>query len=245
MEFLRFGSNIPGNYWGCCAIDIIQNFKVDPDTPASIGLVHGDSGTPMMKGDDPLYAGPTYRDIFNTRIRIGTFSTDDMPNHMFLASLTQQQIDGEIGKKWLAILKENGFEFLRTTDNSVYTGSTLEGGTAHPVHLFGLFRNVGQSKIKDPFTPPKGWTDLPEVIPEAWQLLATDANLAARQTAGWERLWNKGKTVLLTAADLIKAKAPIIRAGITGTKPEDITSTVNNPTKTASLKGATTDRVAA
>lgn len=245
MEFLRFGSNIPGNYWGCCAICIIQNFKVDPDAQASIGLVHGDSGTPMMRGDEPLYAGPTYRDIFNTRIRIGTFSTDEMPNHMFLASLTQQQIDGAVGKKWLAILKENGFEFLRTTDNSVYTGPSLNSGTPHPVHLFGLFRNVGRAKIKNPFVPPKGWTDLPTVIPEAWQLFDKDSvdDLAKRQTEGWTSLWNEGKTVLLTAAEVIKAGAPVTRAGITGTKPTEITNEVKKPT--ASLKGATTDRVAA
>ena len=45
MEFLRFGSSIPGGYWGCCACCIIQNFKFDPKAKASIQLVSGDSGT--------------------------------------------------------------------------------------------------------------------------------------------------------------------------------------------------------
>lgn len=198
MEFLRFGSSIPGGYWGCCAVCIIQNFKMDPDTKASIQIVSGDSGTPILdKAGKELFVGPTYRDIFNTRIRIGTFGQNDMPNHVFLAVLTQEQIDGAHGKKWMAILKEAGFEFIRTTDNSVYTGANvLTSVSPHPNHIFGLFRNIGGSAIKDPFTPPKAWTDLPE------------------QTKTQMEIWKEGKTVLMTEADLVAAKAPVIMAGL-------------------------------
>ena len=46
MEFLRFGSSIPGSYWGCCAFDIIQNFGAyDPDDPLSIEMVDGEDLT--------------------------------------------------------------------------------------------------------------------------------------------------------------------------------------------------------
>lgn len=163
MEFLRFGSSIPGSYWGCCAVDIIQNFKFDPDQKASIELVNGDNGFPLSKNGKYLFAGKTYHEIFRLRLRIGTFSSKNMPNHGFIAVLTDEQIRGGCGKKWLKILRDEGFEFIRTVDNSVYSGDRLadEGEvSSHPNHIFGLFRNVGQGAISDPFTPPKPWTDL-------------------------------------------------------------------------------------
>jgi hypothetical protein len=154
---------------------IIQNFKIDPDEKSSIQLVDGDGGYPCSNANGFMFAGPTWRDIFWQRLRYGTFGTNDMPNHGFLAILTQSQISGGVGKKWLAILKEAGFEFLRTVDNSVYSGpSTItapgKGTTsAHPNYVFGLFRNVGHGAIADPYTPPKEWLDLPKVVPEAWE----------------------------------------------------------------------------
>lgn len=165
MEFLRFGSSIPGSYWGCCACDIIQDFKQDPDAKAAIELVGGDGGAPIMRGSEPLFAGPTYRDIFWQRLRIGTFSNADTPNHAFIAILTDWQISGGVGYKWLQILAEAGFEFIRTVNNSVYTGS----GTANKVpgdkgshqnYIFALIRNIGTRGCANPFKPPKAWTDI-------------------------------------------------------------------------------------
>jgi hypothetical protein len=222
MEFLRFGSRIAGTYWGCCAIDIIQNFKVDPDAKASTQLVSGDSGAAL--GDK--YLGPTYRDIFLNRLRIGTFGSNDMPNHIFLASLDSDQIRGEIGKKWLAILKDSGFEFIRATDNSVYSGSSLNNKSYRgPVYLFGLFRNIGKAAVPDPFKPPKEWTDLPE------------------QTKPQEEMWKAGKTVILTAKQLIEAGAPVMKSGTMGEKPKDITNEIKTPK--AQEKGTAKEVVAA
>lgn len=221
MEFLRFGSSIPGSYWGCCAVCIIQNFKVDPDAKASIQMVSGDGGGAI--GD--TFAGPTYRDIFWQRLRTGTFSTGDMPNHTFFAILTQQQVSGGVGAKWLAILKEAGFEFIRTVDNSVYTGPTLKNSTeksSHPNHIFGLFRNIGQGAIADPFTPPKEWTALPQIKPEAW-LSLSDSNsegiskteLLKEQQAVDLAIWNKiGPAKFLTRKQIEAAGAPVILAGL-------------------------------
>lgn len=211
MEFLRFGSSIPGGYWGCCAVCIIQNFKFDPNSKASIELVSGDGG-----GSTGKFAGPTYHDIFKTRIRIGTFSTNDMPNHAFFAVLTDQQINGTYGKAWLKILKEEGFEFLRTQDNSVYTGAQLDGSTSsHPNYIFALFRNITNSKIIDPMTPPKAWTDLPSVTPESWELVSPSDRLsfAASSSAAQKAHWQKGKTKLLTESDVTKAGAIVVLAG--------------------------------
>src|SRR3546814_3229716 len=118
MEFLRFGSSIPGSYWGCCAVDIIQDFKQPPDGKASIQVVDGDGGNPLRG----KFFGPTWKDIFLQRLRIGTFADRNMPNHGFLAILTDWQIKSKPGSDWLKILKEQGFEFIRTVDNSVYSG---------------------------------------------------------------------------------------------------------------------------
>lgn len=222
MEFLRFGSSIPGTYWGCCACCIIQNFKFDPDEKSSIQIVSGDSGTPM--GD--CFAGPTYADIFRQRIRIGTFSNRDMPNHVFLAILTDSQISGGVGKKWLKILRDEGFEFLRATDNSVYTGndpaSNMKG--SNPNYIFGLFRNIGKGAMNNPFLPPKAWTDLasdftePSALFNASQDTAALAKqMSAEQLARWDAT---GPTKLLTRAEVEAAGAPVVYAGLRSRYPQ-------------------------
>ncbi len=222
MEFLRFGSSIPGSYWGCCACDIIQNFKVDPDAKASIEIVDGDGGSGMG-----LFAGPTYRDIFEQRIRFGTFYTNDMPNHAFLAILTASQCNGGVGKKWLEILKANGFEFIRTVCNSVYAGASLSNtpGDSSRNYIFGLFRNIGSGNITDPFTPPAAWTNLPATVPEAWELVkqACDENgktlveLSNLQRGHQRAIWDASKPKkLLTEEEVVKAGATVTLAGRRG-----------------------------
>lgn len=217
MEFLRFGSSIPGSYWGCCAMCIIQNFKVDPDEEASIQLVCGDGGEPL--GDQWL--GKTYREIFESRIRIGTFSSSDMPNHAFLATLTSWQVSSDVGKEWLNILYENGFEFIRAVDNSVYSGDELfdeEFGDTdgHLNYLFGLFRNIGDGKATDPFQPPKSWTDLSGGPKQAIDFLTDDqkTQIANSQEAYHLEQWGKlGPAKIYSQADLKEAYVPLTFAG--------------------------------
>ena len=171
MEFLRFGSSIPGSYWGCCAVDIIQNFSQGhPDDKASIEVVCGDGGQPI--GD--YFLGKTNREIFEARLRIGTFSDTDLPNHAFLCVLTASQISYGNGAAWLKVLKENGFEFIRAVDNSVYSGEDIADSEFYepseydssPNYLFGLFRNIGVGKVANPFQPPSAWTELSGGVPE-------------------------------------------------------------------------------
>lgn len=241
MEFLRFGSSIPGSYWGCCAVCIIQNFKMDPDGKSSIQLVSGDGGGPLTdykRNNEMLFAGPTYRDIFKQRIRIGTFSSEDMPNHGFLAVLTDDQIATSYGKKWLAILKEEGFEFIRTVDNSVYTGSSISGSCSpHPNYIFGLFRNISGSRIKDPLTPPKAWADLPSVIPEAWEGIpkAKRKAIADGQTKAHKDAWKaNGPTKLMVMSEIEAAGAPVVMAGQRSEFPQE--PKVNRDQKIAAKK---------
>ena len=220
MEFLRFGSNIPGGYWGCCACCIIQNFKVAPNAKASIQLVGGDSSSPITKGRESLFAGPTYEDIFWQRIRSGTFDTRDMPNHAFIAILTKWQLANRPGKDWLPILKKAGFEFVRTVSNSVYAGSGVGGHpTDHaPNYIFMLVRNVGKGAIKDQFTPPKEWTKLESVVTEPWQLLGDDLagltkKIREEQTAVWKDI---PPAKFLTESEIEAAGAPVTYSGIRG-----------------------------
>lgn len=234
MEFLRFGSSIPGSYWGCCAMDIIQDFKQDPDAPASIELVDGDGGVPIPHpdGGSAKFAGKTYKDIFLQRLRYGTFSSRPMPNHGFLAILTDWQIKNEPGVSWLKILKEQGFEFIRTVDNSVYTGQslvneeTLTGSkSSKPNYLFGLFRNVGSGTIKDPFTPPKAWQKLDSVVPEAWQTIPDTAALTEGQKKAHLALYNNlPDGVFYTEQELEKEGVPVTYAGKRSTYPQQLKS---------------------
>lgn len=207
-EFLRFGSSIPGGYWGCCAADIIQNFKQDPDDKASIELVSGDGGGSLGK-----FAGPTWRDIFWQRLRYGTFGAGDMPNHAFFAILSRSQLSSDIGKKWLAILHDAGFEFVRTVNNSVWNVDN---------YIFMLVRNVGPNAKDDQFTPPKEWLDLgkspvPQPAVDMFKWLEGDMSpgtyttaIQKAQTPLYETL---PKNKFLTEKEVEAAGAPVIYAG--------------------------------
>ena len=248
MEFLRFGSSIPGSYWGCCACCIIQDFQQRPDDKASIQLVFGDVGTPITNSSgESLFAGPTYRDIFWQRLRYGTHGNRDMPDHTFLAIMTQDQIQSNTGAEWLALLKEAGFEFIRTMDNSVYTGTaTIDGSrpepdetddedyyddeeccSSHPNYLFALFRNVGSGAIDDPFTPPPEWTDLEQVVPETWQRYSnSEMTTFAKevQDKQLELYNNLPKGQFLTETQLTKDGVPVTLAGLRSENPQELKS---------------------
>jgi hypothetical protein len=176
IEFLRFGSQHGGEGIGCCAIDIIQGFVNDPDAPATVQLYHGDRDG---KNDQALtlfangkvefaYLGKTNREVFENFIRIGTFGTSDMPDHTFFAVFSDEQMSDRNGKEWLKILKAEGFEFLRTVGNSVYTDTTVPKEPVkgkmrpHKNHVFGLFRNISNAAVAKPFTPPRAWLEIPE-----------------------------------------------------------------------------------
>lgn len=259
MEFLRFGSRIPGAYqWGCCAVCIIQDFKQDPDDKASIEIVSGDSGTPFMDyNGNTQFLGTTYRDIFHQRLRIGTFSNEDMPNHVFLAVLTAEQINyTDCGQKWLAILKEAGFEFIRTTDNSVYTGTALYGQEpydeddedyedwhedSHLNYVFGLFRNIGSTRVKDPFTPPAAWTALGGGVTEVASKLSAEMIAELEEDRYQKHLshWDKiGRIKTMTEAQLIEAGVPVILAGKFSENPQE-PKEVRKQREESKAKGAT------
>lgn len=216
VEFLRFGSSIPGGYWGCCAGDIIQAFKTLPDEPASCQSVNGDDAYPERnhEGKD-LFFGPTNRELFLQRFRRGTFGCGDMPNHFFLLVLSQDQIDSEIGRAWLPILKELGFEFIRRVNNSVWDVDN---------YMFGLFRNCGPDACDDQFTPPKAWVDLPSSgKKELWEFIP-DPQALTQDYAHFDKIiWDKvGPRNLLTEDEIRAAGAPVIMAGKRSEYPQEL-----------------------
>ena len=227
IEFLRFGSQIPGSYHGCCDVDIIQSFSCDPQDKHAIELMHGDSGTSLTNGNgEVLYAGMTNEEVFRDRLRYGTFSNRDMPNHVFLAVLTEGQIGSHIGKKWLKILKEEGFEFLRASDNAVYTGVYVSKdpekfeNTPHTNYIFGLFRNIGMyGSLKNPYLPPSLWTDITveHQSPEVWQMLPAEKELkkfAVAQRSAQLARWNaRGPAKFYTEEELTKKGVTPLSAG--------------------------------
>ena len=175
IEFLRFGSRYGGEGIGCCAVDIVQGFVNDPDAPANVKLYHGDREskdgsalTVIVNGKtEYAYLGKTNREVFENFIRIGTFGTSDMPDHTFFAIFSDEQMRDRNGQEWLKILKAEGFEFLRTVGNSVYTSKKVplepvEGKYSHKNHIFALFRNISDDAVADPFTPPGAWLNIPE-----------------------------------------------------------------------------------
>lgn len=160
VECLRFGGRVGGKGIGCCAIDIFQGFSNDPDAEAYVPLNNGDSPhLPVMRQGSQAYLGPTNKDVFLGYLRLGTFDSMDLPNHAFFCAISESQLNSRTTEKWLEIFKENGFEFLRAVDNSVYLNGD---GDPSPVYIFALFRNIGDSKIDDPFEPPEFWKTLPE-----------------------------------------------------------------------------------
>lgn len=248
MEFLRFGSSIPGSYWGCCACCIIQNFNYDPDSPYSIEVVCGDGGEPI--GDQ--FLGKTYREVFESRLRIGTFNGSDMPNHAFLAILTEYQLTSTTGNKWLRILKEHGFEFIRSFDNSVYTGSSLKGESGndedwcedtHANYLFGMFRNIGEGAVANPFQPPRAWTDIEGGVYEVYkdlndpvhgECLTLDLQRSRDRVhlESWDRL---GEAKFYTRSELEAEGVPVWLAGRRSKNPQELAShrESRNSTETA------------
>ena len=232
MEFLRFGSSIPGSYWGCCAVDIIQNFSQGhPDDKASIEVVCGDGGQPIGNS----FLGKTYREIFEARLRIGTFSDTDLPNHAFLCVLTGTQIGYGNGLAWLKVLKENGFEFIRAVDNSVYSGESLAGEgyddedcESSINYLFGLFRNIGEGKISNPFQPPRAWRELEGGVQEVGWTLSPDQVTDLQESRDNLHLkrWNEiGPVKFYTKEELKDEGVPITLAGRRSEFPQELEAT--------------------
>ncbi len=165
IECLRLGARRGGEGIGCCAMDIIQGFDNSPEgLRPQQPFYNGDCWTPEMYPgtDDQLCVGGgdvTNEQAFLAYLAHGSFSPEPYADHGFIAVLTGDQCKSSNGKKWLAILKREGFEWVGATSNSVY-------GEYHPNHVFMLLRSthteMGENEIELLKKPPKAWEELPE-----------------------------------------------------------------------------------
>lgn len=165
IECLRLGARRGGEGIGCCAMDVIQGFNNSPDAicPQQPHF-NGDDWSPSFyPGSNQQLCvggeGITNEQAFLSQITHGSFTPEPEPDHGFVAVLTGEQCSSSNGKKWLAILKREGFEWVGCTSNSVY-------GEFHPNHVFMLLRNTHTSmedeEIEQLKKPPSAWTELPE-----------------------------------------------------------------------------------
>ncbi len=164
LECLRLGARRGGEGIGCCAIDVLQGFNNDPDSLAPPQPhFNGDDWSPSFyqHTDKQLAIAGTNEEVFLSHITHGSFTPEPEPDHGFIAVLTDDQVNGTIGRKWLAILKREGFEWVGCTSNSVY-------GEYHPNHVFMLLRsthlNMEDAEIEELKKPPQVWTELPAPV---------------------------------------------------------------------------------
>ena len=157
MEFIRYGARTGGRRIGCCAIDLLQGFDVDPDSEMLCPAKYGDTGDPILENGMQAYFGPTALDIFKQRLKVGTFDRSPMPSRMFIAAIAGKQLHATNTRKWLRILKEHGFRWMTSADNSVY-------GEGSIVHVFVLIRDI--SNRTTPFAPD-AWTEI-DAEPIEW-----------------------------------------------------------------------------
>lgn len=166
IECLRFGARRGGDGIGCCAVDVIQGFGNPPDAICpQKPFYDGDSWAPVFYSGTSrqLCVGGeniTNEQAFLAYLTHGSFTSEPEPDHAFIAILAKEQCEeSSSGKKWLAILKREGFEWVGCTSNSVY-------GECHPNHIFMLIRSththMEDSEIESLKRPPQIWDELPK-----------------------------------------------------------------------------------
>ena len=163
IECLRLGARRGGEGIGCCAVDVFQGFSNDPyDDRPPIPMLEGDSRHPIIAGYPDMRQRTivgTNEEVFLTYLKIGTMSSAPVEDHAFIAVITGEQIRSSTGKKWLKILKREGFEWAGCTSNSVYS-------EYHPNHIFMMIRSTGEYMDEDEILqlkkPPSAWLELEE-----------------------------------------------------------------------------------
>lgn len=145
--------------------------------------------------------------------------------------LTESQIGYGNGLAWLKVLKENGFEFIRAVDNSVYSGESLSGEDYYDEdcgssinYLFGLFRNIGTGKIANPFQPPHAWTELEGGVQELGRTLSSGQATDLQESRDELHLkrWNEiGPVKFYRKEQLKEDGVPITMAGRRSEFPQE------------------------
>jgi hypothetical protein len=181
IECLRLGARRGGQGIGCCAIDVIQGFNNDPDAVCPpMPQFNGDSWTP----EGVAVGNCTNEEAFLAYLAHGSFSPHETyPDHGFIVTLTGDQVKSVAGKKWLTILKREGFEWVGCVSNSVYT-------EYHPNHVFMLLRNthtyMEDEEIERLKSPPEFWQTLPTPSETPEERFEGHAQRASRAHIEWD-----------------------------------------------------------
>jgi hypothetical protein len=124
-----------------------------------------------------LYVSGTNEEVFLSYLVHGTFTEEPVQDHAFLAIITDEQLNSDEGQEWMRILKREGFEWVGSTSNSVYS-------EYHPNHIFLLIRTTGEyvdeaekERLK---RPPEGWETLPEPAKTPEELFYSRQELLTR-----------------------------------------------------------------
>jgi len=147
----------------CCGASILNNFGTGSSTVDPNGVSgYKTDGVNYVRDEKGNLITVTYADKFKAdlaRLRL------QFPNRMYCCILNQAQYDAH-NKGWPKLLKEVGFEFVRSWSNSNHDGSHSYGGEGpqatrrHPNYLFVLCTD-DKGTCKDFTQPPKGWDELP------------------------------------------------------------------------------------
>lgn len=156
IECIRFGGRRGNIGIGCCAVDLIQGFN---NPPSQIGretpFYDGDTQSPANYGGGQLHICGTNEQMLLAYLTHGTFSAEPQSDHAFIAVMSQEQVDSQIGKEWLKILYREGFDYIATVNNSVYE-------EYHPVHIFMMIRTAGGYLDGEELCAPPEWEKLKE-----------------------------------------------------------------------------------
>lgn len=160
IECLRLGARRGGQGIGCCAIDVFQGFSNDPSSiRPDLPFYNGDDMTPCLNGEGHVHMSGTNEEVFCAYLAHGSFTPYPEADHAFIATLTDEQLESDTGRAWLAILKREGFKWVASVNNSVYSDY-------HVNHIFIMTRSVGaddyEYEAQDLLSPPPIWEQIPE-----------------------------------------------------------------------------------
>jgi hypothetical protein len=153
----------------CCGASIITDFSIDPGDAQEYEMEQQDTQwgpvmKPKLDANGDRIPKATYGDQFVASLNgaMGrTLSNRGLyanyyKDHGVFAILSGKQIASKHGKNWLKILKQAGFEHVRSWNNTVHGES--------PNHLFMLCKHTSSVDVPEPTTPPKEWVALQEEV---------------------------------------------------------------------------------
>jgi hypothetical protein len=137
-------------FTACCGADVLYGFGVGPGVKDPNGISgYKSDGMNYLRDAEGKQIPITFADKFRADFEKQQRA---YPSRAYVAIVNTQQYEAH-NQAWPKLMKEMGFEFVRSWYNSVHAGNG-------PLYMFVLCTDgKGRSEV---FTqPPKGWEDLP------------------------------------------------------------------------------------